>query len=504
MRFAPVLLMIVGTFPVQSLSSPNILFIFTDDHASHAISAYGSKINRTPHLDRLADEGILFRNCFCTNSICAPSRAVILTGKHSHLNGQIDNRQTFDGAQQTFPKILQAAGYQTALVGKWHLRSDPTGFDYWEILPGQGDYYNPDFLTEGGKTQYTGYCTDITTDLAVNWLKGKRDPNRPFLLMLQHKAPHRSWMPGPDHLNLYDEAEIPEPETLFDDCNNRNSGAKTQEMSIAHHMQESYDLKLDPEAGISDDEKRMWENTYGRMNEDQRKAWDAVYGPKNKAFRELNLSGKDLVRWRYQRYIKDYLRCVASVDDSVGRVLDYLDKSGLARNTLVVYSSDQGFYLGDHGWFDKRWMYEGSLRMPLIVRWPGVVAAGSEETHLVQNLDFAETFLEAAGLEPPADMQGTSLLPLLAGESPTDWRRSIYYHYYEYPGAHSVPRHYGVRTDRYKLIHYYQLGEWEFFDLEKDPDELQSVYADPSYQDRIAELELELARLRDRYGVPED
>jgi arylsulfatase A-like enzyme len=490
--------------PIPSQAAPNILFIFTDDHASHAIGAYGSKINRTPNIDRLASGGILFRNCFCTNSICAPSRAVILTGKHSHLNGQIDNRQVFDGTQQTFPKLLREAGYQTAMIGKWHLRSDPTGFDHWEILPGQGDYYNPDFLTAKGKTQYTGYCTDITTDLALDWLATKRDANKPFLLMCQHKAPHRSWMPGPDHLTLYDDVEIPEPDTLFDDYANRTSAAKTQEMTIADHMYSSYDLKLDPDESITDEEKKMWENTYGRMNEEQKKAWDAAYGPKNKAFCEANLTGKDLVRWRYQRYIKDYLRCIASVDDSVGRLLDYLDKSGLAENTLVVYSSDQGFYLGDHGWYDKRWMYEESLRMPLLARWPGVIKAGTEDKHLVQNLDFAETFLDAAGVEIPTDMQGVSLMPLLVGESPAEWRKSIYYHYYEYPGAHSVRRHYGVRTDRHKLIHYYNLGEWELFDLEKDPDELKSVYDDPANQEKVAEMKIELARLREVYRVPED
>ncbi|MCA9434764.1 MAG: sulfatase [Candidatus Omnitrophica bacterium] len=483
---------------------PNILFIFTDDHSPLAISAYGSKINETPNIDRIAAEGMLFRNCFCTNSICAPSRAVILTGKHSHINGKIDNKNTFDGSQQTFPKLLQQAGYETAMIGKWHLRSDPTGFNHWEVLKGQGHYYNPEFFSAEGDKTYTGYATDITTDLALDWLKSGRNPEKPFLLMCQHKAPHRNWMPGPDHLTLYDDIEIPEPDTLFDDYSNRNSGAKNQEMTIANHMYDAYDLKISPTEALEGPAKNLWDNTYGRMTEDQKKLWDEAYDPKNQAFHEANLEGKDLVRWKYQRYIKDYLRCIASVDDNIGRLLDYLDETGLADNTLVVYSSDQGFYLGEHGWFDKRWMYEESLEMPLLMRWPGVIEPGSEDTHLVQNLDFAETFLDAAGVEVPMDMQGTSLLPLMEGKDPEDWRKSIYYHYYENPGAHNVPRHYGVRTDRYKLIHYYRLGEWELIDLEKDPKELMNFYGNPDYAVVQKRLKHELDRLRELYRVPED
>ena len=467
---------------------PNILFIFTDDHGYQAISAYGSRVNQTPTIDRLAREGMLFRNCFVTNSICGPSRAVILTGKHSHLNGVPTNGRKFDGSQQTFPKLLQAAGYQTALIGKWHLRSAPTGFDFWRVLVGQGPYYNPPWRGPDGVEKPIGYTTDIITDVALDWLKEKRDPQKPFLLMYQHKAPHRNWQPGPKYLTMYDDVEIPEPETLWDDYAGRGSAAKLQKMTIAHHLSQS-DLKL---------------STPKNLTPSQSRAWNAVYGPKNAAFRRANLQGKDLVRWKYQRYVKDYLRCVASVDDNLGRVLDYLDESGLAANTVVVYSSDQGWYLGEHGWYDKRWMYEESLRTPLIVRWPGVVKPGSENRDFVSNLDFAETFLDIAGAPVPADMQGRSLLPLLKGKTPKDWRRSFYYHYYEFPGAHDVRRHYGVRTERHKLIHFYNLKEWELYDLKKDPNELKSVYDDPAYAGVVAELKKELTRLREHYRVPED
>jgi arylsulfatase A-like enzyme len=474
---------------LASAKPPNILFVFTDDHASHAISAYGSVINTTPNLDRLANEGMLFRNAFVTNSICAPSRAVILTGKHSHLNGIIDNRLEFDGSQPTFPKLLQAASYETAIVGKWHLKSKPTGFDYWRVLRGQGPYYNPLFLTPEGEVNYTGYTTEIITDLALDWLQNDRNPERPFMLMYQHKAPHRRWEPGLDYLAMYDDVEIPEPATLFDDhtAGNRTSARLEQDMSIEVTMDE-IDLKLVPPRNLTDD---------------QLEVWNAAYEPKNEAFRESTLEGNDLVRWKYQRYMKDYLRAVAAVDDQLGRVLDYLDESGLSDNTVVVYSSDQGFFLGDHGWFDKRWMYEESFRTPLLVRWPGVTSPAALDSHLVQNLDFAQTFLDIAGVDAPAEMQGRSLVPLLRGEDSGDWRTSVYYHYYEYPAVHSVRRHYGVRTEHYKLIHYYNLGEWELFDVETDPDELINLYDDSTHGDVLAELKAELVRLRELYTVPE-
>ncbi len=479
-------------------TKPNIVFIFTDDHALQAISAYGSVINKTPNIDRLATEGMIFRNSFCTNSICGPSRAVIQTGKFSHVNGFKSNRDTFDSTQVTFPKILQIGGYQTAMIGKWHLKSEPVGFDYWKVLPGQGQYYNPDFRTPDGMERIEGYVTDIVTDVSIDWLKNGRDRSKPFMLMTQQKAPHRPWMPAPKYLNMYDSVTIPEPETLFDNYENRASGAATQEMEIDRHMRFSWDLKVVKDTADTRG-KKVWEARKKRFTPEQLKAWDAAYGPKNKAFLEANLQGKDLVRWKYQRYIKDYLRCIASVDDNIGRLMDYLDESGLAENTIIVYSSDQGFYLGEHGWFDKRWMYEESLHMPLIVKWPGVVKPGSVNMDMVQNLDYAETFLDIAGLKIPKEMQGQSLVPLLKGKTPEDWRKSIYYHYYEYPGAHAVQKHFGVRTERYKLINYYELGEREMFDLKIDPQEMKSVYNDPEYAEIQTQLEQELARLRSYY-----
>ncbi|MDP6354402.1 MAG: sulfatase [Planctomycetota bacterium] len=482
-----------GGESIFSEARPNILFVFTDDHAAHAISAYGSKVNKTPNLDRLAKEGMLFRNCYVTNSICGPSRAVILTGKHSHLNGFIRNGNTFNGQQQTFPKLLQKAGYQTAIVGKWHLRSTPTGFDYFDVLLGQGPYYNPSMKTMAdGKVavqRNTGYTTDVITDKTLAWLKEQRDPDKPFMLMYQHKAPHRNWQPGPRHLTTFDDVTIPEPETLWDDYKGRTSSASQQAMTIRNHLSAN-DLKLN--AGPRN------------LTPEQKKLWDAAYGPKNKAFKEANLEGDALVRWKYQRYVKDYLRCVQSVDDNLGRVLDYLDETGLAKNTIVIYSSDQGWYLGDHGWYDKRWMYQESLIMPLIVRWPETIKPGSVNEDIVSNLDFAETFLDLAGVEIPPDMQGRSIVPLLKGQKPADWRKSFYYHYYEFPGAHSVNRHYGVTTGHYKLIKFYHKKEWELFDLTKDPNELSSVYENPEYAQVKKTLEVELDRLRKQYQLPEE
>ncbi|MBT8479549.1 MAG: sulfatase, partial [Gemmatimonadetes bacterium] len=484
--------------------SPNILFVFADDHAYQAIGAYGSRINETPNIDRLAEGGMRFDRAVVTNSICAPARAVIQTGKYSHLNGVRDNSDVFDGGQVTFPKLMREAGYQTAMIGKWHLKSAPTGFDHWEVLPGQGAYHNPDMLLPDADTtarhRREGYVTDIITDLALDWLREGRDPESPFLLMVQHKAPHRNWMPGPDHLATYEGEAIPEPETLFDDYSGRASPAANQEMTIARHMFDVYDLKLGPLRGADLPE---WQAAaFERMSAEQKAAWDAGYDPRNEAFAAAGLEGDELTRWKYQRYIKDYLRTIASIDDNVGRILDWLEDSGLAENTVVVYSSDQGFYLGEHGWYDKRWMYEESLRTPLIVRWPGATAEGSETGALVSNLDFAPTFLEMAGLEAPPEMQGLSLVPLLGGETPDDWRTSFYYHYYEADGPHAVAEHYGVATDRYKLIRYPATDEWELFDLELDPLELTSVADDPSYADVRSKLAAELDRLREELQVP--
>jgi len=440
---------------------PNILFMMTDDHAAHAISCYGSRINQTPHLDRLAAGGMRFENCFCTNSICAPSRAVILTGKYSHLNGHIDNRSRFDGSQQTIPKVMGPAGYQTAMIGKWHLVSDPTGFDYWHILPGQGAYHNPPMIEMGHRVQHQGYATDLITDFSLDWIR-QRDPNKPFFLMSQHKAPHRSWEPAERHKDLFKDVDIPEPATLHDDYRTRSAAAREQEMTIAYHLNKG-DLKgdLPPE----------------------------------------DMSERERESRNYQIYIKDYLRCVQAVDENVGRVLDFLDEQGLADNTIVVYTSDQGFYLGDHGWFDKRFMYEPSLRMPLLIRWPGVTAPASVNRDLVLNLDFAETFADAAGLPLPEGMQGRSLVPLLKGQAPADWRDAIYYHYYEFPAVHQVKRHYGIRTKRYKLIHfYYDIDAWELYDLESDPDELHNRIDDPAMQPLIAQLKQRLAELQQQYA----
>ena len=480
---------------------PNILFIFSDDHAFQAISAYGSRLANvapTPNIDRLAKEGMFFSKCCVTNSICAPSRATILTGKHSHLNSVRDNKETFDGDQQTFPKLLQKAGYQTAIIGKWHLKSKPTGFDYWEVLPGQGHYYNPDFLTAQGENREHGYVTDIITDKALDWLKNSSDTNKPFMLMLQHKAPHREWEPGPKHLTKYDDIFIPEPDNLFDNYEGRGTAAKKQDMTIEKTMRLGADLKV-----WGTEKDRSWERTYGRMDDKQRKEWDSAYNPKNEKFLKANLKGKELVRWKYQRYMKDYLRCIASIDENVGRVLDYLDKTGLGNNTVIIYSSDQGFYLGEHGWFDKRFMYEESFRTPLLVRWPGVIKPGRVSNELVSNLDFAQTFLDIAGVSQPSDMQGVSLKPLMKGQMPKNWRQSLYYHYYAFPDWHSVRRHEGVATKRYKLIHFYDLDEWEFYDLEIDPLEMQNKYDNPEYASIVNDLKKKLLRLRKLYKVPE-
>jgi len=486
---------------------PNIVFIFTDDHAPHAIGAYDGiykSINPTPNIDKLARQGMLFQNSFCTNSICGPSRAVIQTGKHSHLNGFMQNGNRFDGSQQTFPKLLQKSGYQTAMIGKWHLGTDPQGFDYWDVLPGQGMYYNPFMLSKEGRRKVPGYCTDIVTELALDWLKENSKSEKPFMLMCQHKAPHRTWMPALRHLNLYDGIDVPTPSTLFDKFEDNASPARHQELEIDRHMNLVYDLFVDPYEGWDPEEGKSLDRSGFRnlktMTPQQRKAWDAAYGPKNDAFLKAKLTGKELVKWKYQRYIKNYLRCVKGVDESVGKILKYLDDAGLSENTIVIYSSDQGFYLGDHGWYDKRWMYEESLKMPLIVKWPGVTKPGSVNKNLVQNLDYAETFLDIAKTKIPDDMQGASMVPLLKGKTPTDWRKSIYYHYYEFPSVHMVAKQYGIRSERYKLIRFYQFDEWEFYDLEKDPKELKNQYNNPEYQSEIARMKKELSSLRAGYG----
>ena len=492
---------------------PNIIFIFSDDHAPHAIGAYNGwlkSVNPTPRIDELAKQGMLFEKSFCTNSICGPSRAVIMTGKHSHKNGFMNNGNTFNWNQQTFPKILRKAGYTTALYGKSHLKGNPKGFDDWKVLPGQGDYYNPDLITPKGRVRIDGHCTDVVTDLAVEWLKAGRDKTKPFMLMVQHKAPHRNWMPALRHLPLYDDVKIPEPATLFDKWEDNAPPARHQELEIDRHMDINYDLFLDLTADYegTPSQKRQdrsaWRNMK-KMTKDQLSSWRAFYGPRDKAFHEAKLSGKELVRWKFQRYAKNYLRCVRGVDDSVGKIQDTLKDLNLDDNTVVIYSSDQGFYIGDHGWYDKRWMYEESLMMPLIVKWPGVTKPDSRSDQMVQNLDYAQTFLEMAGAEIPANMQGRSLVPILKNGKADDWRKSIYYHYYEYPSVHMVPRHYGIRTERYKLIHFYQFGnEWEMYDLEEDPDELTNIYGRADKKSLQIDLEQQLKAIRKFYDDNSD
>lgn len=487
----------------QKPERPNIIFIMTDDHSYQTLSAYDGRFIKTPGLDRIANEGILFTNSFVANSICGPSRACMLTGKHSHANGFRDNNDQFDGSQQTFPKLLQKAGYQTAIIGKWHLKSEPTGFDYWNILPDQGNYYNPDFISHEGKTRYTGYVTDLITDFSTDWLD-HRDKSKPFCLLVHHKAVHRVWMPPIKYLNEFKDRKFPLPENFYDDYKGRTA-AGLQEMSIMKDMDLVYDLKmLDKEGAIHTKYRSAYQNgEYGRMINEQRKAWDTVYNPIIERFKSANLTGKELAEWKYNRYMQDYLACVQSLDDNVSRLLQYLDDQGLADNTIVVYTSDQGFYMGEHGWFDKRWMYEESFRTPLLMRLPKAYQAHGKISQLVQNIDYAPTLLDLAGVSVPSDIQGESLLPLLKGENPASWRKSLYYHYYEFPGEHAVRRHYGIRTDRYKLIHFYNnIDTWELFDLKKDPAEMKNLIDDPKYKPLIDDLKAQLKKLQEKYQDP--
>ena len=480
----------------KPIEQPNILFIMTDDHSYQTISAYSDKLIKTPNLDRIADEGVIFHNSFVGNSICAPSRATMLTGKHTHKNGQINNSVTFDSSQVTFPKLLKAAGYQTALVGKWHLKSDPTGFDYWNILPGQGQYYNPDFIEMGEKKRFEGYCTDLTTDFGLNWLD-KRNYEKPFCLLLHHKAPHRTWQPDTLHLDEFKDKIYPVPENFFDNYEGRQAMME-QHLSIrSGDMDVNYDLKME-------DEKIHGRfgnvNHTARMNDQQRERWYAHYKPITKDFLEKNLEGDELYLWKYQRYMRDYLACIRSVDENVGRVLDYLEENGLADNTLVVYTSDQGFYMGEHGWFDKRFMYEESFRTPLLMRLPKGYNRHGEVPELVQNIDYAPTFLDFAGVEIPVEIQGKSMKPLLIDDKNKEWRDAVYYHYYEFPNEHAVKKHYGVRTDRYKLIHFYNdIDVWELYDLEKDPEEMNNLLGQKEYAEVQNNLKLRLAELQVEY-----
>jgi len=478
--------------PKAAGSRPNILFIMSDDHAWQAVSAYGEKrhLIDTPNIDRLAKEGIRFDRCMVPNSLCGPARASIITGTYSHINGFYNNSNSrFDGSQITYPKLLQQAGYQTAMIGKWHLETDPTGFDHWEILPGQGIYYNPQMIRDGKRVKHEGYATDIITDLSLDWLK-QRDPSKPFMLLCWQKAPHRIWEPALRDLDFDHDRQYALPDNLHDDYSGRGKAEHDQNMMIATTMRLNEDCKLTAPKDL---------------NPEQKKIWDAYYNPRNEAFLKQNLSGNALVEWKYNRFMHDYLGCIKGVDDNVGRILKYLDDSGLATNTIVIYSSDQGFFLGEHGWFDKRWIFQESARTPLLVRWPGVIKPGSVSGKIVSSLDFAETFLQTAGVAIPDRMQGSSLLPLLQGENPADWRTGFYYHYYEYPADHHVRPHYGVITDRYTLTHFYtpDVDYWELFDRDEDPEEMKSVFGDPAYAKVQADLLQEVTRLRAQYKEPE-
>lgn len=481
----------------------NIVYIMSDDHSYQTISAYDKRFIKTPNLDWIADHGVRFTNSYVANSLSGPSRACMLTGKHSHANGFTDNTKTFDGGQQTFPKLLQKAGYETAIIGKWHLTSDPTGFNYWDILIGQGDYYNPDFKCNGQQLCRRGYVTNLVTDLALDWLGNKRDKTKPFCLLLHNKAPHRVWAPDTCDLDLYSEKIYPIPSTFYDDYAGRKAADK-QKMSIIKDMDLVYDLKMaDKENEIhSDPELEKWGRaSYLRMTPSQRAQWDAHYEPVIHKFKEMKLSGRALAEWKYQRYMHDYLRVIHSIDRNVGRVIAYLRANGLLDNTMIVYTSDQGFYMGEHGWFDKRFMYEESFRTPLLVYLPG--GKKGDITEMVQNIDYAPTFLDLAGVEVPKDIQGVSMLPLLEGKKVKNWRKSLYYHYYEYPAEHSVCRHYGVKTDRYVLIHFYNdIDAWELYDLKTDPEELHNLYGKPGTEQITGKLKKELLRLQVQYNDP--
>ena len=481
----------------------NIVYIMTDDHTAQMMSCYDTRYMETPNLDRIAADGVRFTNSFVANSLSGPSRACIITGKHSCANKFYDNTTcVFDATQQTFPKLLQQAGYQTAIVGKWHLESLPTGFDFWEVLPGQGDYYNPDFITQQNDTvRREGYITDIITDDAIDWMENKRDMAKPFCLMINHKAIHRNWMADTTDLALYEDKVFPLPETFYDDYEGRPAAA-AQEMSIAEDMDLIYDLKMIA-PGKDSRLRELYESFLGRMKPDERAAWDRFYNPLVEDFYKRDLKGRELAEWKFQRYMRDYMKTVKSLDDNVGRVLDYLEEKDLLKNTLVVYTSDQGFYMGEHGWFDKRFMYEESMRTPLIMRLPDGFSRRGDITELVQNIDYAPTFLELAGAAVPDDIHGLSLVPLLKGEHPDDWRTALYYHFYEYPAEHMVKRHYGIRTDRYKLIHFYNdIDEWELYDMQNDPHELDNLYGREGYDDLTAELKSRLLSLQEQYGDP--
>jgi arylsulfatase A-like enzyme len=495
---------------------PNILFLFSDDHANRAISAYsGGEINQTPNIDRIANEGAIFLNSFCANSICGPSRASILTGKHSHKNGVFGNGSYWDGAQTLFPRELKKAGYQTTLFGKWHINGNPGDeFDSWKILMGagrQGFYYNPRFINSQGEDfKQQGYSTDIIADDAIDWLQHKRDKKKPFLLMVQFKAPHVPRMPAPRYLNLHDDKKIAAPDNLHDDYANRAPYAEKADMRVygSNIFDGNEIIKYVEDFHAGKNPTPIHEAIYfQRMSVAEVKKYVAAYEAENRQYRKLLKSGKfkdaKLKReYMYQRFIKDYIRVVAAIDDNIGRILKCLDKLGLEKDTIVVYSSDQSYFTGEHGWAEKRFMYEEGIKMPFVIRWPGKIKPGTKITEILQNIDYGPTFLDVAEVKIPQDMQGRSAKPLLLGKTPKDWVKSIYYHYYEH-GGHNVPRHEGIRNERYKLINYYTDDVWELFDLQRDPREMKNVYNAPEYRQVVTDLTQELLRLRKQYDVPE-
>lgn len=486
---------------------PNIVFVFSDDHACHAIGAYGSKINQTPHIDQLAKDGVLFENSFCANAICGPSRACVLTGKHSHTNGYKMNmaasKRSFDGTQPTFMNLLKKNGYQTALIGKWHLGNNPTdayGIDHWDLW--SGGYYNPVFISKHGKELTQGYSTTLITHKTIQWIK-KRDKKKPFVVMCTLNAPHRTWAPELKYLKAFQDQLIPEPSTLHDHWKNRTQTLAKNRQSIKNHFFWKYDLKVNAAVPFATEwENKLGAREYNKLSPDQKKMWNAHYGPQNRQMINAQPKGKDLVSWKYQRYIKDYLRCVMSVDDSVGKLREILQQEGIADNTLFIYSSDQGFFLGEHGMYDKRWMYEESLRMPFIASWPAKIKSGSRVKLMIQNIDYAPTFLEAAGVRLPEEMQGVSLLSLMQGKKIENWRDSIYYHFYENTEEHNAPKHEGVRTKRYKLMHFYEADGYDLFDLQNDPNEMTDVSKHPRYQRVFEQMKRKLTFLRNKYDAP--
>ncbi len=493
----------------QNAKRPNIVFIMSDDHAYQAISAYDHTLIETPNIDRIAKKGMLFTNACVTNSICAPSRATILTGKHSHKNGKVDNVSAFDTTNVTFPQLLQKAGYQTAMFGKLHFGNSPKGFDQFKILPDQGNYYNPDFITkQEGNIKVSGYVTDIITDMTLDWLQKERKKDKPFVLMYLHKAPHRSWLMAERHMREFTQKKFPEPATLFD-SHEGMPAAEVAQMNIHGNMGWAGDSKVNPE--IMDElglkeigvDKIRYKAEVGRLHTSQKANFDAAYKPVMDEFKKRypTMTDKDLAKWQYQRYMQDYLGTIKSVDENVGRVLDYLEANNLMDNTIIVYTSDQGFYLGEHGWFDKRFVYDQSFKTPLLISWGNHIKAGSKSDALVQNLDFAQTFLDIASVKQPADMQGKSLLPVLTGNM-KNWKRdAVYYHYYEHPSEHNVNRHYPAITKNYKLIHYYfDNNYWELIDRKKDPNEQHNYYNDPKYGKIREDMHQKLDALRKQYG----